>query len=617
MFASPPPPPEPSVSRASLTESASAWLLLSGALSAIVTLTRGLGLPVVDDAAISIAYGLTFWRGDGLRLTSLSPPVEGFSSPLWTIISGLAGPLSVPPLEFAQWLGVALGALGILALSLWSPLAMKRRLRLEDLAPSAVALACASLPFWLASGMETGLHVFLLGVGGLGVILAVRKNWGVVGATLLGALAMVRPETLLVSGGMAAWWWFGRRERGERPSGADLRGAAVFALVVVAGLLARWSYYADLLPNTFYAKRTWDFGGLEYLRQFALTYPWLLTSAFVAAVTGLVLPRSRPVVLLALVPLLTTVVFVLKAHGDWMREWRFIAPAVTVLGVPVASALSAIREEWNESGAGAILTHREAGQVSLFILAPLVVAVHLQVWRLEESKPGPEFAATIVEDSARQLKVTMDGVGARHPLLALPDVGGLALAFPAGEIMDSAGLADYALAHAAPGYAAMQDYMVNEGPPLIVDAHGPSGHVAFPKLKPYFAGWTSWVGTLSGLTREDDPRCPGQKPRLMSEGAPAVQELVSRAFDEGRPVDALRSWRCAITYLDEPQLPSREWRQAMIQASDTRSAQLEDDNTELALRYASLATVMADGDAHRRRRTEQLRHRVFPMDAKL
>ena len=46
-----------------------------------------LRVPVVDDAAISIAYGQSFFAGAGLRLTPVSPPVEGFSNPLWVFMA--------------------------------------------------------------------------------------------------------------------------------------------------------------------------------------------------------------------------------------------------------------------------------------------------------------------------------------------------------------------------------------------------------------------------------------------------------------------------------------------------------------------------------------------------
>src|SRR6185312_5756389 len=91
-----------------------------------------LRVPVVDDAAISIAYGHSLLAGAGLRLTPLSAPVEGFSNPLWVLLLGLSRPLGLEPLAFSRWLGIVLGALALAFVALAVPAASGRRLRPVD-----------------------------------------------------------------------------------------------------------------------------------------------------------------------------------------------------------------------------------------------------------------------------------------------------------------------------------------------------------------------------------------------------------------------------------------------------------------------------------------------------
>ena len=73
---------------------------------------------VVDDAAISVAFGRTFFEGEGFRATANSQPVEGFSNPLWTLLVGLTGPLKLS-VDFARTLAIVFGALAVVALFLW------------------------------------------------------------------------------------------------------------------------------------------------------------------------------------------------------------------------------------------------------------------------------------------------------------------------------------------------------------------------------------------------------------------------------------------------------------------------------------------------------------------
>src|SRR5262249_60874232 len=98
---------------------------------------------------------------------------------------------------------------------------------------------------------------------------------GLEGVVRAGGSARAGPDGVLLGGtlfaGRAAYeWWTSRFDWR-----AAAKGVAVFALLVGAHLMLRRLYYADWLPNTYYAKlggeSWWDMGAL-YFATFLLEY---------------------------------------------------------------------------------------------------------------------------------------------------------------------------------------------------------------------------------------------------------------------------------------------------------------------------------------------------------
>src|SRR5687767_7389407 len=122
-------------------ETSLAWGLVVTAVAAAAYHCGYLAVPIVDDAGISIAYGHTFFSGEGLRVTPYSQPVEGFSNLVWTLLLGLSKPLDLPPDTYAHTLGIVLGLLALPVLALWGPASGARPLRVEDAVAPWVAAA--------------------------------------------------------------------------------------------------------------------------------------------------------------------------------------------------------------------------------------------------------------------------------------------------------------------------------------------------------------------------------------------------------------------------------------------------------------------------------------------
>jgi hypothetical protein len=584
---------------------------VAAASAALVYHCLYLAWTVVDDAAISTVYGMSLFQGFGFRANPVSQPVEAFSSPLWTLLLGLCVPLHLPPIPFTRFLGIGFGALTLPALALWGPAAEGRRLRLDDTIAPLLVAAAPSLAGWTSSGMETGLQTFTMALAGALVLQGLRTGRGFHAGWALGLVALTRPEggLYVLAAGVV---WLAHRSMQRRLPGRQEAQVVLWAAGVAGSwLLFRWVYFADVVPNTYWAKHNFDFDGKAYLTGFLDVHRWLWMAALggaVVALAGGAATARRGVLALSFVA--CACAFAWKvARGDWMTESRFLVPAVPMFAAALGAGLSVARRPVKR------LPLRIAGWAAgLCLLVAAGYAGHQLLQRVAAVKAAPQFPFTFVENRFQGIKARLDALGQRRPLIAYPDLGGQAMVIRNAEILDVAGLADRAIAVHNGNMAATDDYMVSEGPPVLLDAHGPSGHFAgLPRLRPLMQELGGGEFQLRGLTPDEDPRCPEGKQRLLATPPAELEEQLGRDIATDQTEHALRLWRCATAYLPDERMPSRQALRALSKSADERSRTLEQGATLMpALRQASLATLLADGAPHLRRRTEALRAQLFP-----
>ena len=229
---------------------------------------------VQDDAYIFFRYSENWTNGWG-PVWNQGERVEGYTSPAWlavlTLLRLAAG--SFEPGVHVISVGLGVGTLvllfmlaGGIARNVWAGL--------------AAALLMASdrqFALWSTSGMETRLFGFLV----LGVaVLAWRRPQRtisptenlVLGPTLL-LLCLTRPEGFLFAGLTLLFLLV--TDAATLGSRWALGGLGLWLAGVAGHLWWRWSFYGDVLPNTFYAKVPgFDFSsGWSYLSDFALSFP--------------------------------------------------------------------------------------------------------------------------------------------------------------------------------------------------------------------------------------------------------------------------------------------------------------------------------------------------------
>jgi hypothetical protein len=247
-----------------------AWLALLGCLSAwggwLIFRTSFLldGRRVFclfDDAMISMTYARNLVEGHGLNWARQGAPVEGFSHPLWT---ALMVPVNLLPIALdRRSLVVQVAALALLLLHV----ALVRRLVLRHFtrpgarhwAPACVLTAFyLPLAHWALIGMETGLQAVLttgMVLLALDVVHGRRDRhlalFAVSTLALLTRLDMA-PVVIAVQAWVIAHG--GLRRGGPRAARHWLLGAALLAAAAGGYSLFRWTYFHDLLPNTYYLK---------------------------------------------------------------------------------------------------------------------------------------------------------------------------------------------------------------------------------------------------------------------------------------------------------------------------------------------------------------------------
>jgi hypothetical protein len=439
-------------------------LALAGLYAAHVL--RVYGEHTVDDAAIAYAYADNLGHGRGFRLTPGQAPVEGFSSPLQVLLLAPFAPWVEHLDPVSKRLNVAFATAGLLglALLLW------RRLR-----GPAILLAPAPLLFpylwpgfnyWIAAGLEggllTGLQILslLFLAGGLD---SRPREIGL--GVAAGLLAWCRPEGAAY-GAIAVLLPLATRPRRWLPP-------ALFLALTTALFLLRFALFRDFLPNTYWAKVHFLMtakAGWSYVTWFLAERGWYFATAL--PLLGFLCPALRPAAVAALAQLAFAFYFPVHVGGDWMREWRFLQPAMGPL-----AALTAFGAAGLDPRQAPVLRGRMpfwAMALGLALLPPLAVAF---------SGPSPLERARSISGSRDLDMKLLASVGRsyeklgrrlaleRPPLVAEVDVGGLSYR-RAVEVVDLGGLADRVLARAWTRRSAVAiDYLFGERRPDFIHVH--------------------------------------------------------------------------------------------------------------------------------------------------
>jgi hypothetical protein len=334
------------------------WLL--GALVAfyLVGMARAYSGLYMDDAFIGFRYAANLLAGHGFAFNP-GDRVEGLTNAGWVLALAFFG-LAVPIPLAAKLLGVGLMAATLVLLYLATrPLAERlvaRAAVFAALPVVTVILAATQADFTTFSllGMETPFLAAILAAAPV----FMRRNWRSGTLAGLGALAFaIRPEAILfvpLTVAFALWWRaIARREA--------VLALALFAAGVALITCARWAYFGDFLPNTFYAKPGNAMGAIANLfaygagRSVNVGFPFAGLLAFAAVAVGaLVLAREAPRVAAVLAAATATgLLFCIYAAPDWTEMGRYFAPyaplAMVLFCAGLLATAAALMRVWNRT----------------------------------------------------------------------------------------------------------------------------------------------------------------------------------------------------------------------------------------------------------------------------
>ncbi|MCH7879851.1 MAG: hypothetical protein IH914_11125 [candidate division Zixibacteria bacterium] len=282
-----------------------------------------------DDAYISFRYVANYLNGDGL-VYNIGERVEGFTNFGWVIYLISWGLLGLDYILAAKITGIIFGAALIILTYLTARLVFGEERRLYALAAAYLVATNQSLAYWAPAGLETG--GFALSAG-LALYFYLRRKWTLVLPLMYAVL--LRPDGAVIAGLLIVIELIQTR----RLPRFTLTAAGIAALCVSPIIWFKLSYYGMVLPNSFYAKTSFDFSqlvsGLEYSGRFLAHYGFY---GF-----GLIIPLlwHRKFSYESLALWLFTcgfTLYVISVGGDVLKVHRFFLPVFGSLAI--LSALS-------------------------------------------------------------------------------------------------------------------------------------------------------------------------------------------------------------------------------------------------------------------------------------
>ena len=281
-----------------------------------------------DDAFTAFMYSKNLATGNGLTFNP-GERVEGYTNFLWVLIMTLPHLfLSDIPLV-ANFLALLCTVATVVLVYFYGNNLRPQRPMVFALVAPVLLATNGALAFWTFSGMETALFTLLLNAGVCRYIRDLRETthsqWT---GAFFGLAALTRPEGLLVFGLTGLHHLTIARPRTTAALSQWFRWTIPFFILVVPHFAFRYSYYEQLLPNTFYAKSAPRAIALQH----GIEYTWDFLSACglwgLILITSLTLlgRRRRRLGSYATLILWTYTAYIVLVGGDVLGAHRFYIP---------------------------------------------------------------------------------------------------------------------------------------------------------------------------------------------------------------------------------------------------------------------------------------------------
>ncbi|NOZ01153.1 MAG: hypothetical protein GXP54_04610 [Deltaproteobacteria bacterium] len=313
---------------------------LSWVVMAMLVLLAWFNRFIQDDAFISFRYALNLVNGNGLVFNP-GERVEGYTNFLWTLAMGIPMYFKSDPVLFSLLLGILLYLLTLFLTLRVSTIMFKSK----GVALVAVLLLGTNYTFssYATGGLETQFQTCMF-MAVLYVLWSAQNagHWSkramLAFSLLLSVATLARPDSMLFVAMVLPVGLYYAIKGVETKSLKAINALIMlvpFTIVIGAWLFWKWSYYGDILPNTFYAKvesTTSAWRGAYYVYIFLFSY-WLIPFPLLLAATvrrWLFRPEPRICLLVALVGV--WLAYVVMVGGDFM-EFRFLVPILPPMAI--------------------------------------------------------------------------------------------------------------------------------------------------------------------------------------------------------------------------------------------------------------------------------------------
>lgn len=304
-----------------------------------------------DDAYITLRYAQNSLHGVGF-VWNAGEYVQGYTNfLLLVLVRGLAS-LGLDLVVASRVVGIAayLGLLGVM-------IAFARQTKKEASGvpvwhlPIIVVLTASPLLVWSIGGLETVLFSLLVAAAYF-VLLArdlslQQPVQGLVVGVLLGLGYLTRPDAAVFIT-VVLVWMLTTTLISRQPSWTTLASYIVgVTAIVLPYSIWQFSYYGDIVPNTFYAK-----AGIPLIIRLSRSVPYVFRHIFGSGILY-VLPIALFGVAIwqrnwnakhscLMFSILGYAAYVVWAGGDHMRAFRLLAPVIPLAGMLLSSLLSRV-----------------------------------------------------------------------------------------------------------------------------------------------------------------------------------------------------------------------------------------------------------------------------------
>jgi hypothetical protein len=429
-----------------------------------------LGSWIVDDAGISFAYARSLAEGYGLTAQSGVEPVEGFTNLLWVLL--LAGVMKIGLFDLVLAPKLIAGALVLLSFLLVARLVCRTGRRPGWLALAALVTTAliSGFAIWTASGLENALYVCLLAVlawwlSAPTVGAPTRRRRAAGAGLLLFLIFCARPDGIL-------YFWLApfilaldESAQTERPPAREGWLGAYLVWFLGPWLLLtllRLVTFADVLPNTFYAKQAEGSQPLLWLEaRLPLPLVGALLGVLVIAVAvgggwvlrdwGRRLRRrgGKAEAVRAQLPLLFLLTGLLVYHvlrGDWMPLHRFATPVLLFGPAAILSLIWSLLVERPAAPGRVVRSVPSSLRRGLVAALAIAMVAGGGVYGYRHTRRflrAPTISLQAVQQTSRRIAAVLEPLGARATVLT-PDIGG-ALWEDRYQVVDLVGLVDRTL----------------------------------------------------------------------------------------------------------------------------------------------------------------------------